>query len=303
MSNNSESYCIKNEDYDSARFGLVVFLGTPIALIGILSNAFLFVMFWNKPSFKSHRFYLLVLAIFDMLICLLYIPFFTIDALALFYSINSLHHIYNSYVIQVYGISKFVQFASTYMVLCATVERFVIVSGLQSMAFLTTFVEYSFQPVLIAIDSYKIYNFYVLNVLHIFLPFLLLLILNILIVLLTRRRLYQNLLIDIPILSNSYLKDSQFSQNLSRRRRDELKYATWTVVAIVSTHLFCNSFSFFITLLENLFHDSSLTKFYTISADLISILVTLNSLLRLVVYFLCNPQIRQEMLQVLCNYK
>lgn len=43
MSNNSESYCIKNEDYDSARFGLVVFLGTPIALIGILSNAFLFV--------------------------------------------------------------------------------------------------------------------------------------------------------------------------------------------------------------------------------------------------------------------
>lgn len=40
------------------------------------------------------------------------------------------------------------------------------------------------------------------------------------------------------------------------------------------------------------------TKFYTITADLISILVALNSLLRLVVYFLCNPRFREQFMQL-----
>uniref|UniRef100_A0A0M3IXG5 G_PROTEIN_RECEP_F1_2 domain-containing protein n=1 Tax=Ascaris lumbricoides TaxID=6252 RepID=A0A0M3IXG5_ASCLU len=43
------------------------------------------------------------------------------------------------------------------------------------------------------------------------------------------------------------------------------------------------------------------TQFYTITADLISILVALNSLLRLVVYFLCNPQFRIRLIKLLLS--
>ncbi|VDM27126.1 unnamed protein product [Toxocara canis] len=145
----------KNEGYDVARFALVVYVGTPIAFVGIFFNAILLVMFSSKEHLR-HSFYLLVLAIFDMMICVIYIPFFTIDALAIFQSIETLHHIWHSYVMQLYGLSRVgnyslrlssrsvnlttVQFASTYVVLCATIERFVYVSGIQSLNFLITFV-------------------------------------------------------------------------------------------------------------------------------------------------------------------
>uniref|UniRef100_A0A0M3IX92 G_PROTEIN_RECEP_F1_2 domain-containing protein n=1 Tax=Ascaris lumbricoides TaxID=6252 RepID=A0A0M3IX92_ASCLU len=48
-------------------------------------------------------------------------------------------------------------------------------------------------------------------------------------------------------------------------------------------------------------HALCITQFYTITADLISILVALNSLLRLVVYFLCNPQFRIRLIKLLLS--
>ncbi|KHN81165.1 Rhodopsin, GQ-coupled [Toxocara canis] len=326
----------KNEGYDVARFALVVYVGTPIAFVGIFFNAILLVMFSSKEHLR-HSFYLLVLAIFDMMICVIYIPFFTIDALAIFQSIETLHHIWHSYVMQLYGLSRVVQFASTYVVLCATIERFVYVSGIQSLNFLITdrgrgatvavvllvvlilrvpaffdysivyenrcppFQDYMFVPYLTAYDDYIMYNFYVMTILQIFLPFVLLFVLNIVIILLTRRRLYQTAygqhLVEMPRISLMLRKESI---NKNRMGRNELKYATWTMVAIVFTYLICNSFSLFISVMENVFSDSpilvnadgSSTQFYTITADLISILVALNSLLRLVIYLLCNPQFR-----------
>ena len=44
----------------------------------------------------------------------------------------------------------------------------------------------------------------------------------------------------------------------SRKDRDELKYATWTMVAIVFTYLCCNVFSVFMIVIENLFPESVL---------------------------------------------
>lgn len=42
-----------------------------------------------------------------MLICMLYIPFFTVDALAIYYQIKTLHHLWHTYVMQLYGMSRF----------------------------------------------------------------------------------------------------------------------------------------------------------------------------------------------------
>uniref|UniRef100_A0A915AQU8 G-protein coupled receptors family 1 profile domain-containing protein n=2 Tax=Parascaris univalens TaxID=6257 RepID=A0A915AQU8_PARUN len=335
----------KNEGYDDARFALVVYVGTPIALVGIIFNAILLVMFSNK-KYLRYSLYLLVLAIFDMMICAIYIPFFTVDALAIYKSVQSLHHIWHSYVMQLYGLSRVVQFASAYMVLCATIERFIYISGVQPLRFLITdrgrgitvivvlfvviilrvpaffdysivyekhcppFQDYIFVPYLTAYEDYAMYNFYVMTVLQIFLPFALLSVLNIIIILLTRKRLHETAFgrsfHEMPRISLMLRKEGM---NKRSNNRKELKYATLTMVAIVFTYLICNSFSVFISVMENAFSDSSLlinedgssTQFYTITADLISILVALNSLLRLVVYFLCNPQFRIRLIKLLLS--
>ncbi len=45
-----------------------------------------------------------------------------------------------------------------------------------------------------------------------------------------------------------------------------------------------------------LFNDSGAsTQFYTVSSDIISLLFMFNSFLRMVIYFLCNPEIRKEL--------
>lgn len=46
-SNNQEECFAKNEGYDSFRFALVVYFGTPIAICGIISNAILIVSLIN----------------------------------------------------------------------------------------------------------------------------------------------------------------------------------------------------------------------------------------------------------------
>lgn len=47
------------------------------------------------------------------------------------------------------------------------------------------------------------------------------------------------------------------------------------------------------------------TKFYTYAADLVSIMVAVNSFLRIFVYFFCNPQFRFQLLDyfVMCGQR
>ncbi|VDK28095.1 unnamed protein product [Gongylonema pulchrum] len=323
----------KNEAYDGARFALVVYIGTPIAIVGILFNGILLALFCNKKSVHSHSFYLLFLAIFDMLICMLYIPFFTVDALAIYYQISALHHLWHTY------------FGAVYMMLCATFERYVYVSGKMSLHWLVTdsgrlvtvivvliiaflvrlpaffdyriahsrdcppFQDYLFIPVLTSYPLYAQYNFYMMSIVQTIAPFILLTLFNITTIYLTRKRLYHtplNAHVELPGITSMLMQESA-----NRRSREELKYATRTMVAIVFTYLSCNVFSVFVSVVENVFPDSSIlynsdgssTKFYTITADLISILVALNSLLRLVVYFMCNPQFRKRFMQLFLKSK
>ncbi|PIO72423.1 hypothetical protein TELCIR_05652 [Teladorsagia circumcincta] len=91
----------------------------------------------------------------------------------------------------------------------------------------------------------------------------------------------------------------------SKKRRDEVRYATWTMVSITTTYLICSSLSLFISVMENVFPENSLlfnedgssTRFYTLASDVVSILVAVNSLLRLPVYMLCSPNLREQLLK------
>ncbi|KAM3717448.1 G-protein coupled receptor [Dirofilaria immitis] len=326
----------KNEGYDDARFALVVYIGTPMAFIGTIFNVILLVLFSHKKPVNSPDFYLLFLAIFDTLICIFYIPFCTMDALAIYYQIKALHHLWHTYVMQIYCMSRFIQFGAVYMMLCATIERFVYISSKRYLSWFITdngrlitvivvllssfilrfptffdykvvyhascppFQDYLFLPVLMSHTLYAKFNFYMMSIVQTILPFILLTCFNIIIIYLTHKQLY-NTSHDMKLLMLGYNNIiSRESEN--QKICQELKYATRTMIAIVSTYLICNIFSVFMSVMENVFPDSSIlidkygssTKFYTITADLISILVVLNSLLRMVVHMISNSRFRKR---------
>uniref|UniRef100_A0A1I7UWH1 G_PROTEIN_RECEP_F1_2 domain-containing protein n=1 Tax=Caenorhabditis tropicalis TaxID=1561998 RepID=A0A1I7UWH1_9PELO len=335
--------CSRNEAYDFNRYALIVYVGTPIAIAGVICNWILFRLFTKSKSTKSPALYLLLLAILDLLMDLLYIPFFTVDALAIYHKNEFLYHIWHDYAMFVFGLSRLVQFASTYIILCATMERFIVVAEINTLNFLIsstgrfvtigiTFVgvailrlpaffeyyityrpdcplyeNYDYTPLLAGWEHYQMFNFYVMTVLHIFVPFALLLMLNISIVVVTKRKLTGigwavTTFIDMPKVSEMIRKESI---NSNKRRRDELRYATWTMVSIATTYLCCSSLSLFIGILENVWpenellfmEDGSSTKFYTLSSDAVSILVAVNSLLRIFVYMLCSPNFRKQLVK------
>uniref|UniRef100_A0A8R1IIE9 G_PROTEIN_RECEP_F1_2 domain-containing protein n=1 Tax=Caenorhabditis japonica TaxID=281687 RepID=A0A8R1IIE9_CAEJA len=283
-----------------------------------------------------------ILQISDLLMDLLYIPFFTVDALAIYHKNEFLYHIWHDYAMFVFGLSRLVQFASTYIILCATIERFIVVAEINSLNFLISssgrfvtiavaflgilllrlpaffeyyityrpdcplYENYDYTPLLAGWEHYQMFNFYVMTVLHIFVPFALLLVLNISIVMVTKRRLRGigwaiTTCIDMPKVNELIRKESI---NSNRRRRDELRYATWTMVSIATTYLCCSSLSLFISVLENVWpentllfmEDGSSTKFYTLASDVVSILVAVNSLLRIFVYLLCSPNFRKQLI-------
>ncbi|ETN82059.1 hypothetical protein NECAME_17805 [Necator americanus] len=242
----------------------------------------------------------------DLLMDLLYIPFFTVDALAIYHQNEFLYHFWHVYAMLVFGTSRMVQFASTYMILCATMERFIVVAEIHSLESLS----YDYVPKLAGWEHYQIFNFYVMTVLHIFVPFAILLVLNISIVVLTKRKVHGinwavTAFIGLPKVSELVRKETMES---SRKRRDEVRCATRTMVSITTTYLCCSSLSLFISVMENVFPENSLlfnedgtdddffsTRFYTLASDAVSILVAVNSLLRLFVYMICSPNLREQL--------
>ncbi|CAD6186543.1 unnamed protein product [Caenorhabditis auriculariae] len=314
--------CSRNETYDFSRYALIVYLGTPIAVAGVICNWILFVKTFpeDKVQKKTPALYLLLLAVLDLSIDLLYIPFFTVDALAIYNELEFLYHVWHYYAMFLFGLSRMVQFASTYLIVCATIERFIVVAEIKSLQFLITvngryatifltilfhYMSYDYIPLLSAWDQFQLFNFYAMTVLHTFVPFILLLVLNISIVCVTKRKLSGigwavTTFIDMPKVSELIRKESVSS---NKRRRDELRYATWTMVSIATTYLCCSSLSLFVSVLENVWPDNALlfteegssTRFYTLATDAVSILVAVNSLLRIFVYMLCSPNFRKQL--------
>uniref|UniRef100_A0AC35G4V8 G-protein coupled receptors family 1 profile domain-containing protein n=1 Tax=Panagrolaimus sp. PS1159 TaxID=55785 RepID=A0AC35G4V8_9BILA len=225
----------KNEAYDFARFALVTYVGTPIALLGLLFNAFLVKVFSNRKRLQTPTFYLFLLAIFDSLICLIYIPFFTIDAFAIYYKNEKLHHIWHSYAMILYGTSRVVQFASTYMVVCATIERFIVVGNIKWLSFVST-----------EIGRYSTATVYLLVIFVLRLPAFF----DYKVIFLPGCPSFEDYTFDPVLMSKSIVSN--------RKHRSELRYATRTMVTIVFTYLFCNCFNVFITVMENVFKGNPL---------------------------------------------
>uniref|UniRef100_A0A0R3RYB5 G_PROTEIN_RECEP_F1_2 domain-containing protein n=1 Tax=Elaeophora elaphi TaxID=1147741 RepID=A0A0R3RYB5_9BILA len=77
-----------------------------------------------------------VLAILDVLICILYIMLFGIDAAIVYLKASNLFILYHIYIVPAFVLSRITQLAIPYMVILTTMERFVWISGQNTTKFL-----------------------------------------------------------------------------------------------------------------------------------------------------------------------
>lgn len=116
------------ETVDFDRFMLIVAFGTPCAVIGILFNLLLCIVFFRPYHLRTCDLYFAVLACLDSAFCVFYIFLMTVDAVSLHYGFPRLYAVYVSYMPPLFAVAKIIQLASVYMVVAATVERFFVVS-------------------------------------------------------------------------------------------------------------------------------------------------------------------------------
>ncbi|CAB3403728.1 unnamed protein product [Caenorhabditis bovis] len=88
----------------------------------------------------------------------------------------------------------------------------------------------------------------------------------------------------------------------SRTKRSQLRNAIYTMLAIVTSYLVCNSVHLFLTILER-FDPSYLyesddrsqsSTFYIVLSDTVSICYMVSSAIRICIYAKCNPKLRKE---------
>lgn len=123
--NDQEQICGEYENYTLFRF-LFVSISSLVALFGATSNLFLFVLFLTRTCANTPpTLYPRVLALLDAMICIGYILLFGADAAIVYLHIKNLFILYYIYIIPAFVISRIVQIAIPYMLIFATLERFV----------------------------------------------------------------------------------------------------------------------------------------------------------------------------------
>ncbi|CAJ0582428.1 unnamed protein product, partial [Mesorhabditis spiculigera] len=120
-----EVICAPYETYTALRFSFTLF-GTVIATLGLPANLLLVYVFaTRKCSSTPPTLYPSAIAILDAVICLAYVLIFGIDAIIIFAKNESLFVLYYLYIIPAYVASRIAQLAIPYMLIFATLERFV----------------------------------------------------------------------------------------------------------------------------------------------------------------------------------
>lgn len=315
------------ESYMGEKMVVIVGFGTLIATVGIATNGILVYLFLSKRSYRrTHFVYMGALALNDIWVCICFVLLFVVKVLYDFIDSRWLYLLFHDYVRVLFTLTQIVQTASTYMIIAATAERFLavfnmaqvsstsrqghrfgVIAAVLLFAFVSRMSTY-FELVIIVmpecIATFKYlhlasrpfvheepyntaYRLYFNNIVHIFLPFLLLLFFNVAILVKLRAALRMR----------TAMIQMSMGANVAQERKESLKAATTTLVAIVTTYLACNVLGFALTILEHIDMQILLAneKFYTFASNTVSMLHLLNSAIRMFIYFACNKQIRKSL--------
>ncbi|CAJ0962170.1 unnamed protein product, partial [Mesorhabditis belari] len=88
-----DDYCWPKEEHGIFKYACVMFIATPIALLGFFLNILLTAVFWKFR--KTSKLYLFVLAIFDICSCTVYLFSNTVRAFSAYHQIYSLHRFWH----------------------------------------------------------------------------------------------------------------------------------------------------------------------------------------------------------------
>ncbi|KAI6221972.1 G-PROTEIN-RECEP-F1-2 domain-containing protein [Aphelenchoides fujianensis] len=122
--------CGMYEIYTLARF-LFLSGASLIAILGMVANAFLVHLFiTHKPTANTPpTLYPGVLAALDCVLCAMYVAIMGADAAVFYLSSAYLFELFHLYIVQAFFLSKVTQLAIPYMLIFATLERLVWISG------------------------------------------------------------------------------------------------------------------------------------------------------------------------------
>uniref|UniRef100_A0A0K0EKD8 G_PROTEIN_RECEP_F1_2 domain-containing protein n=1 Tax=Strongyloides stercoralis TaxID=6248 RepID=A0A0K0EKD8_STRER len=116
--------------YVEERFWLVTVAGTIIAIICIIENAFLFSMLARKRKYRnSYALYLLLLALFDILIGIAYIPLMSLSLYLDYIQSVILLRAWYAYMIPMITVSHIAMTSTTFLIVAASWERYCITAS------------------------------------------------------------------------------------------------------------------------------------------------------------------------------
>lgn len=315
-------------EFLNEKFLMVGILGAGMSIIGMGLNSIAMVILGNLTKKQpSPLVYLLTIAILDFLFMWAYILILAVQIYYDQFEDLRLYILWHRYLPLTHAIAKIIQTATTYLLVAASIERFVDVSGLSDfvshwqtshrllvvltvLIFSTSlrgvsyweleihlhlecegFARYSLElSSFSSSEAYVFYSLYLINFLQVFLPFFLLLFLNIAIVFKIRRALKKNLRI--------FRRSSVWECADTERN---LRSATSMLITVISTYLIFNSLSCALTFIEHIHKDmlDSNEIVYTFIVDFINLLYMVTSATRPLVYVICSEKIRAEVLNIL----
>lgn len=311
-------------EYLKEKFVIVGVLGTFVCIVGmglnLLAAYLLGRLVLRNPS---PLLYLFTLALLDVYFLLGYILMFSVQIYFDYFHSLLLYQWWNAYLPVVFTLGKIVQTASTYLLVCASVERFMDVDGfcgahlkcftLQRLTVILTvltsavvfrgigywalqvnyfpnctgFASHSVGPSELGMHpTYRNFNFYSVSVFQVFLPFCVLLFMNTGIIFKIRRALVKQKVV--------FKRQSAWQCSSEEKN---LRSATKMLLSVISCYLLSNILSVFITVMEYT-HEAWLyehIEFYTFSVDCINWLYILTATVRLIIYVSCSEKIRAEL--------
>uniref|UniRef100_A0A914DNZ5 G-protein coupled receptors family 1 profile domain-containing protein n=1 Tax=Acrobeloides nanus TaxID=290746 RepID=A0A914DNZ5_9BILA len=305
------------------RFWVVTVFGSTIALISIVENLFLFLLFaTRKHHRRSFSFYLMLLAFFDVVASAAYICLMSVNVLCDYTESSLLMGIWFSYMVPVLTISHTGFTASSFLIMAVATERYcvsvnssylscvqknrkiiaflaillgVISKGTILFEFKITYqpecagqitqYDVMFEDFVFQTPYHTVWRFWYRNFVTIFLPFFAL--------------AYFNLRI---VKTLSYAQRMSISNELAKnakstKRKKSTRAATRMMVLVVCTYLIANIINVLLTVFEHIDRTTLLADYpilYVFALDLSSLLAILACAFRLPIYLSCQKALRQE---------
>ncbi|CAB3405463.1 unnamed protein product [Caenorhabditis bovis] len=315
----------EDDDPKSAISLIIVLAGSAISLISICTNVILFLaLIRNSRCFQCYFHFILVLAFFDIIISLFYMPVILVDTLKDWTKWIELARAWWPFFVYGLTITHISMTTASFILLSVVFERFLItiryyrlkqfqahrsficficlllgISTKGGMLFeldvfpnedptcMNTVLEYYVDVTDITKTVWygTIYKFWFRNFATVFLPFFLLMGLNMKMVIELRRQM-----------RSALVNKSRRRFSLRMQSKKNVRQATSTMLFVCLSYLIANLINVFITAWEFIDMKSLVENFfdeYMLSADISSLLVVSACALRLPIYMVCNPDLRR----------